>query len=99
MNSQRSARLVLVTGAAGKTGRAVIRGLLGNGLAVRAFVRGPHQRGVIEKLGVDQVVEGDLVDSEAVTSAARGAHSVYHICPNVHPDETEIGRRVIGRRP
>lgn len=94
-DSRQPPEVVLVTGAAGKTGRAVIGGLVANGVAVRAFVRNPQQRLAVELLGADQVVEGDLLDGEAVIAAVGGAHSIYHICPNVNPDETDIGRRVI----
>ncbi len=86
---------VLVTGAAGKTGRAVIGRLLAADVAVRAFVRRPRQRQALEALGVGEIVEGDLLDPERVAAAMRGAGAVYHICPNVHPEEIRIGRLAI----
>lgn len=86
---------VLVTGAAGKTGRTILRALGAEGLSVRALVRGPAQRAVVEALGVDQIAEGDLLDDHSIQAAAQSVDAVYHICPNVHPDEADIGRRVI----
>ena len=86
---------ILVTGAGGKTGRAVVRGLVASGAPVRAFVRRPDQRPVVADLGAHQVVEGDLRSRETVAAAMRGVAAVYHICPNVHPDEAGIGRRVV----
>jgi uncharacterized protein YbjT (DUF2867 family) len=87
--------MVLVTGAAGKTGRAVIRALAARGVPVRALVRRDAQRAVIRADGAREVVAGDLGDDASVAAAVRGAHAVYHICPNVHPDELAIGRRVL----
>ncbi len=87
--------LILVTGAAGKTGRAIIRRLLERDLAVKAFVHRPAQRSAVQELGVNQVVVGDLGDRETVGVAMSGADAVYHICPNVHPGELAIGRAVV----
>ncbi len=95
MASVRTDGPVLVTGAGGKTGRAVIRRLVGAGVPVRAFVRRPRQREALEALGAGEIVDGDLRDREAVARAMRGAGAVYHICPNVHPDEIGIGRLAI----
>ncbi|MFQ5350775.1 MAG: NmrA family NAD(P)-binding protein [Thermoanaerobaculia bacterium] len=86
---------ILITGAAGKTGAAVIRRLAPTGAAMRAFVRRAEQREIVAGAGAGDIVEGDLRSREAVASAVRGVESIYHICPNVHPDETGIGRRVI----
>ncbi len=86
---------ILVTGAAGKTGRAVIRALAAMGPPIRAFVRRPEQRQPVESLGATEVVTGDLRSRETVAAAVNGVGSVYHICPNVHPDELSIGRRVL----
>jgi NAD(P)H dehydrogenase (quinone) len=85
----------LVTGAAGKTGRAVIRALVARGQAVRALVRRPEQVQPVKELGVREVVTGDLRDPVAVGQAARGSQAIYHICPNMHPDEAAIGQVVI----
>ena len=86
---------ILVTGAAGKTGRAVIRALASRGVEIRAFVRRSEQRQGVESVGAAEVFEGDLRSREAVADAVSGADAVYHICPNVHPDELGIGRRVL----
>jgi uncharacterized protein YbjT (DUF2867 family) len=95
MASPAAAAPILVTGAAGKTGRAVIARLRARGLAVRALVHRRRQRAELAALGVGEVVEGDLTSSQAVARAAAGVGSVYHICPNVHPDEVGIGRSVV----
>ena len=94
--------MILITGAAGKTGRAVIRALVSRGQSVRALVRRPESPGgdlgqaqPVQELGVQEVVSGDLRDPAAVGQATRGVRAVYHICPNMHPDEAAIGQIVI----
>jgi uncharacterized protein YbjT (DUF2867 family) len=95
MTTERAGESILVTGAAGKTGQAVIAALVDRGAAVRALVRRPEQRGQVAQLGVSAVAEGDLVDPKSLAEAAAGTGTIYHICPNVHPEEVAIGRNVI----
>jgi NAD(P)H dehydrogenase (quinone) len=87
--------MILVTGAAGKTGRAVVRALVAQGAAVRALVHRDEQAKPLRALGAREVVPGDLCDAAAVNRAASGVRAVYHICPNVHPEELAIGRVAI----
>jgi NAD(P)H dehydrogenase (quinone) len=87
--------LILVTGAAGKTGRAVIRALATRGVTVRALVHRSEQAEIVRALGAQEIAVGDLLDHSVVGSAAAEARAVYHICPNVHPDEVTIGRLAI----
>lgn len=86
---------LLITGAAGKTGRAVSAALLARRAAVRALVRRPQQATALRELGVMDVVVADLQDADALARTARGIHSIYHICPNMHPDEFGIGAAII----
>lgn len=95
MTTGKTERPILVTGAAGKTGQAVIRALSAKGAPIRAFVRQAKHRETVEGLGVDQVVEGDLRGREAVAAAVDGIESIHHICPNMHPNELGIARRVV----
>ena len=87
--------MILVTGAAGKTGRAALRALSHRGQAVRALVRRPEQADSARAAGAADVVVGDVRDPAAMRRAAEGARAVYHICPNMHPDEAAIGRAVL----
>lgn len=84
--------MILVTGAAGKTGRAIIRVLAAKKQSVRALVRREHQVAQVQAIGAAEAVVGDLLDGSALRQAARGVRAVYHICPNVHPEEIAIGK-------
>lgn len=83
--------LILVTGAAGKTGRAVLRQLAARGVATRALVRRGDQSSTVRAAGAGEVTVGDLLDRQGVRAAAAGATVVYHICPNMSRDEEAIG--------
>jgi len=87
--------MILVTGAGGKTGRAVIEALLLEDAAVRAFVRSTAHETALMAMGVNEVIVGAMDDPHALARALRGAEAVYHICPNVHPDEIAFARLLI----
>lgn len=87
--------MILVTGAAGKTGRAVIRALVTRGESVRAAVFRPDQLDEALDLGAEDALTGDLLDAAYLTQAVKDVHSVYHICPNIHPLEVDIGRLLV----
>ena len=87
--------MILITGAAGKTGQAIIKSLVKEGHAVRGFVRSKEQARLVKKLGTKEESIGDLLDKQAIYDAHINIHATYHICPNVHPDEIKIGQNVI----
>ena len=87
--------MILVTGAAGKTGRAVITALVTRGQAVRALVHRDEQIEAVKSLGAKEAIVGDMRDESALRRAARGVRAIYHICPNVNPDEIAIGKAAI----
>ncbi|MEE9207789.1 MAG: NmrA family NAD(P)-binding protein [Gemmatimonadota bacterium] len=87
--------MILLTGAAGKTGRAVTAALASRGLPVRALVRRSGQESELLELGAAESVRGDLLVDEEVGAAMAGIEAVYHVCPNVHPQEEAIGARVL----
>jgi uncharacterized protein YbjT (DUF2867 family) len=89
--AERLGFVILVTGAAGKTGREVIRRLSDAGADVRAMVRAEEQVGSLLALGAREGLAGDLLGAADVTRAVDGVRAVYHVCPNVHPREVEIG--------
>lgn len=85
---------VLVIGAAGKTGRAVTRALLARGVGVRAAVR-PGSRGMPYAAQLASPVTVELTTGLGLEEAVRGVEAVYHLAPNVHPDEVGIAARVV----
>jgi uncharacterized protein YbjT (DUF2867 family) len=91
--------MILVTGAAGKTGRAVLRALgaeagpmapSAEASPVRALVHREDQAPAAMTCGASEVVVGDMHAAETLAEATRGARAVYHIPPNMAPDEVAI---------
>ncbi len=86
--------MILVTGASGKTGRVLIE-TLSKVESVCAFVHRQSSVPVVKSLGAEKVIVGDLLDEVALEFALEGARAVYHICPNMSPDEFQISKQVI----
>ena len=81
MNDNNSKPRILVTGAAGKTGSAVVEQMLSREFPVRALVRHTDERSVrLESLGADVVV-ADLLDLNAVRAAMQGVRRIYFVYP------------------
>jgi uncharacterized protein YbjT (DUF2867 family) len=87
-------RMILVTGAGGKTGRTLIKAL-SKVESVCAFVHREEHVLVLKSLGAERVIVGDMHDESAIHSAMQDVRSVYHIYPNMSPDEVGIGKLVI----
>lgn len=86
---------ILVTGAAGKTGLAVLAALREKGTVVRALVHRESQIETVKQAGVVDVVVGDMAATAVWTKAMTGMTAVYHICPNMHSREEAIGERAL----
>ncbi len=86
--------MILVTGASGKTGKALVK-TLSKTESVRAFVHREEHVSLMESLGADHVIVGDLQGEPAVRAALSGVRAIYHICSNMNPDEAGIGKLVI----
>jgi len=73
-------KTVLVTGATGRQGGAVIRHMLRNEWKLRALTRSPKAPAAQEltRQGVE-VVQGDLEDAASLERAARGTYGVYSV--------------------
>jgi nucleoside-diphosphate-sugar epimerase len=80
------APLVLVTGSAGRIGRAVVRELTARGHPVRGFDRVPTP-------GLADAVVGELTDAAAVGRAADGAGTVIHLAAT--PDDDDFLTRLL----
>ncbi|HSL28002.1 MAG TPA: NmrA family NAD(P)-binding protein [Anaerolineales bacterium] len=86
--------MILVTGAGGKTGRTLIR-VLSQVESVSALVHREEHISTVKSLGAGRVVVGDMRDEMAMRSGMEGVRAVYHLCPNMDPDEMVIGKLVI----
>ncbi|HEV2162561.1 MAG TPA: hopanoid-associated sugar epimerase [Stellaceae bacterium] len=69
---------VLVTGASGFVGAAVVRALLAAGRKVRALLRPSSDRRNVEGLAVD-VRLGSLIDPPSLVAALEGCDALYHV--------------------
>jgi nucleoside-diphosphate-sugar epimerase len=70
---------VLVLGATGFLGRALVRRLLQDGVALRALVRDPSSRAALSiPQGVERV-QGDMADTASVEAALEGIRHVFHL--------------------
>jgi nucleoside-diphosphate-sugar epimerase len=80
------ARSVLVTGAAGRIGRAAVRELVARGHRVRAF-------DVVSASGATDVVVGNIVDAAAVRHAMQGIEVLIHLAAT--PDDDDFLERLL----
>jgi NAD(P)H dehydrogenase (quinone) len=87
--------MILVTGAGGKTGKAIIRALVARGAPVCAFVRSSAHEAALKAMGVREIVTGEMDDPRALSRAARGTEAIYHICPNVSPHELSFAKALV----
>lgn len=70
--------MILITGASGFVGSAVLRKLIERGDDVRALVRPSSDRRNLEGLQVD-IVEGDLTAPETLRPALKGCRGLFHV--------------------
>ena len=86
--------MILITGAGGKTGKALIK-RISKAESVCAFIHRQEQAASAKALGAAETVPGDLHDRASVRSAMKGVRAVYHVCPNMNPDERGIGLLIL----
>ena len=77
---------ILVTGAAGRIGRAAVRELVARGHRVRAF-------DVVVASGTDDVVVGNITDPAAVGRAVQGIDVLIHLAAT--PDDDDFLERLL----
>lgn len=83
---------VLITGASGHLGAALVRAAVHAGHDVRALVRSASRREGLQGLPIE-VVEGDLLDPASLEAACEGREWVLHagaVHRNWAPDEAQI---------
>ena len=76
--------MILVTGATGTIGQAVVRELAGRGVGVRALTRDPAHAQSIFGSGVE-CAAGTFEDEQSLKSAMAGVERVFMLSP-IHPD-------------
>ncbi|MBK02453.1 MAG: hypothetical protein CL464_08370 [Acidimicrobiaceae bacterium] len=84
-----------VTGAHGKTGQAVITACRGT-WQIRALARNKGQAERLHSSGCEVVI-GNMANSATLAELFQDADAAYHICPNFHPGEVEIGTLVAAK--
>jgi NAD(P)H dehydrogenase (quinone) len=86
---------ILITGASGVTGTAILRHLVARGRTVHALTSNRASADRLESLGAQPRIADLRGSQESLVAAMRGIERVYHVCPVLSLDELAIGRRVI----
>jgi uncharacterized protein YbjT (DUF2867 family) len=73
--------MLLLTGATGLVGSALLRRLVGEGVQVRCLVRDPRRLGA-QRVRV-QIALGDLTDPPSFRNALRGVRTVVHLAASI----------------
>ena len=87
--------MVVVTGAAGHLGGALVRELLERGEKVRAFILPEEDPSSLNGMPLE-VVKGNVLDREALRRAMQGAEIVYHLAGiiSIMPGRDDAMRQV-----
>ncbi|MGK0500560.1 MAG: hypothetical protein ACJAYG_002213 [Oceanicoccus sp.] len=83
-------KTILLTGANGKTGRAILQKLAGLKQVVKVFIRDKAQWPELKAMGASGFAVGDMLDVDSIDSAVMGCDKLIHIGPPMHPDEKQI---------
>jgi uncharacterized protein YbjT (DUF2867 family) len=91
----KTSRMILVTGATGNQGGAVLRHLMPHGWRLRALTRDPSKPAAkeLERMGVE-VVEGDFSDPESLKRAMEDCYGVYAVTTPFEGVEAETAHGV-----
>jgi len=87
--------LILITGANGMTGHAVLAALNQRGACVRAMVTRETSAQALREAGADETVLARFGDEAALAAALHGVDTVFHIPPRMKPEEVDNGLAVI----
>ncbi len=87
--------IVVVSGAGGRTGQSIVPALVGAGHTVRFITRQTRYGGPLSQLQDAAPVVADLGNDADIARACEGADAVYHIPPNMDPQEVPFGKRVV----
>ena len=86
---------ILVIGASGRTGGAVVPTLAERGACVRGLVRKSGQADLVRAKGAAEVAIGDLADMASIEAALAGTDALFYVPPAFLPDEAVVGKRVV----
>jgi uncharacterized protein YbjT (DUF2867 family) len=86
--------MILVIGANGITGRAIVRKLVERGAPVRGLVSNERSAEAVAAAGATPFI-GNIRDLASMTAAMDGVERIYHICPRMQSDELAIAHNVI----
>ena len=91
----------LITGATGHIGNVLVRHLLEDGQRLRALVRPGKTPAALEGLEVE-IIPGDILDADSLTSAMDGVDVVYHLAAKISlalgPDQEMERINLVGTR-
>lgn len=87
--------MILLTGAAGKTGVSILKALALRKAKVKCLVRSDSQAEKVKSIGCSEVVLGDLNDQNSLAKAVQGVESIYFIAPNMYLNELETAKQII----
>ncbi len=79
MSDSLSGQTVLVTGATGFLGGALVHRLAAEGVQMRALARNPQRAGYIQHLEGVEIVQGDLQDASRMAELVQGCTVVFHV--------------------
>ena len=82
--------MLLLTGANGRTGRAILSSLVARDVQVRAFVRNPAHADDLLALGAAQIAVGDMASAIDAATAVGGCSTVIHIGPPMAANEVDM---------
>lgn len=86
--------MILVTGAGGNVGRALLRGLRERGIDSRAFVKNTVQGQTARAEGATETVVGDIRSRDDVLQAVAGVERVWHAQPTSVIREVSIAENI-----
>ncbi len=84
-----------ITGATGRTGITLIEQALGRGHHVRALVRTPEKAGLLPTHEHVEIVPGNLLDADEVTTLLEGADAVLNVAGQVKGAPEDLQQRGI----
>lgn len=87
--------MIVVLGASGMAGTPAIAEMVKRGVSIRCLTSSQASADKLYSRGVAETVIGDFNNRDDIARAIEGAERVLFIPPSMHPDQAEIGKRVV----